>query len=52
MSALQPPSTPKEELRSFALLTVVMAPVLSGVIIAGYGFLVWFYQMFAGPPHV
>lgn len=52
MSDPQPPSTSKEELRSFALLTVVMAPVLSGVIIAGYGFLVWFYQMFAGPPHV
>ncbi len=40
-----------EELRSFAFLTVVMAPVLAGLLIAAYGFIVWFYQMFAGPPH-
>jgi len=41
------PTTRKEELRSFAFLTVVMAPVLAGLIIAGYGFLVWIFQMFA-----
>lgn len=42
----------KEERRSFAFLTIVMAPVLSGLLIAAYGFLVWFYQMlFSGPPH-
>jgi nitrate reductase NapE len=27
-----------------------MAPVLSVIIVAGYGFLVWFYQLIAGPP--
>ena len=42
--------TKKEELRSFLFLTVVMAPVLTGVIIVGYGFLVWIYQIIAGPP--
>lgn len=42
--------TKKQELRSFLFLTVVMAPVLTGVIIAGYGFLVWMYQIIAGPP--
>jgi nitrate reductase NapE len=26
-----------------------MAPVITGAIIVIYGFLVWFYQMFAGP---
>ncbi|QNP48793.1 periplasmic nitrate reductase, NapE protein [Diaphorobacter aerolatus] len=46
------PSTKSEERRSFAFLTIVMAPVLSGLLIAAYGFLVWFYQMlFSGPPH-
>lgn len=45
------PVSRKEELRSFAFLTVVMAPVLAGIIIAAYGFMVWIYQMFAGPPH-
>ena len=38
------------ELKAFLFLTVVMAPVIAGLAIAGYGFLVWVYQMFAGPP--
>lgn len=50
MSEKNNPSTRKEEARSFAFLTVVMAPVLAGLIIAVYGFIVWIYQMFAGPP--
>ena len=44
-------SSRKEEARSFAFLTIVMAPVLAGILIAAYGFIVWFYQMFSGPPH-
>jgi nitrate reductase NapE len=40
----------KEELRSFLFLTVVMAPVLSVVIVAGYGFVVWMTQLLTGPP--
>ena len=44
--------TKKQELRSFAFLTIVVAPALAGALIVSYGFLVWFYQMFAGPPHV
>ena len=39
-----------EELRSFLFLSIVMAPVLAGVIIAGYGFMVWMVQLVAGPP--
>ncbi len=39
-----------DELRSFLLLTVVMAPLLTGMIVAGYGFVVWIYQLIAGPP--
>lgn len=46
------PSTRQEELRSFIFLSVVMAPVVSVVAIAAYGFSVWIYQMFAGPPSV
>jgi nitrate reductase NapE len=38
------------ELRSFLFLTVVMMPVLSVIIVGGYGFLVWMYQILAGPP--
>jgi nitrate reductase NapE len=44
------PSTRQEELRSFLFFTVVMAPVLAVLIVGGYGFLVWMYQVLAGPP--
>ncbi|MCC6379611.1 MAG: periplasmic nitrate reductase, NapE protein [Burkholderiales bacterium] len=40
----------KEELRSFLFLTVVMVPVLSVMIVGGYGFAVWMFQLVAGPP--
>jgi nitrate reductase NapE len=53
MSEQQPdsaPSTRQEEWRSFLFFTVVMAPVIAVIIVTGYGFLVWIYQMFAGPP--
>jgi nitrate reductase NapE len=42
--------TRKAELRSFLFLTVVMAPVLTVMIVGGYGFLVWMYQLVNGPP--
>ena len=47
---VDPPSTRQEELRSFFFFTVVMAPVLAVTIVAGYGFIVWMYQLIAGPP--
>jgi nitrate reductase NapE len=40
----------KSELKAFLFLTVVMAPVLAGVIIGSYGLAVWIYQMIMGPP--
>lgn len=39
-----------EEFRTFIFLTVVMAPMLAVMTVGGYGFIVWVYQMFAGPP--
>ena len=44
------PSTKQEEWRSFLFFTVVMAPVLAVLIVGGFGFLVWMYQLIAGPP--
>ena len=32
------------------LLSVIMAPVLAFLLVAGYGFLVWMIQLAAGPP--
>jgi len=44
------PATKRQELKAFLFLTAVMVPVLSVLIVSGYGFAVWVYQMFAGPP--
>jgi len=42
--------TRAQELRSFLFLSVVMAPLLAVVFVSGYGFIVWMYQLVAGPP--
>lgn len=44
--------TQKNELQLFLFLTVVLIPALAVAGIAAYGFFVWIYQMFAGPPTV
>lgn len=46
----QEKATRGQEIRCFLLLTGVIAPLLAVLIVAGYGFLVWAYQMLAGPP--
>jgi periplasmic nitrate reductase NapE len=46
------PSTRQEEWRSFLFFTVVMAPLLAVIIVGGYGFLIWMYQLMTGPPGV
>jgi nitrate reductase NapE len=43
-------STKKEEVRAFVLLALVFVPVFSVMFVAGYGFIVWMYQLIAGPP--
>lgn len=48
MAEQEPPSTRQEELRTFLFLTVVTAPVLAVVIVGGYGFLVWMFQILTG----
>jgi nitrate reductase NapE len=44
------PHTKAQELRAFLFLSVVTAPVLAVAVVSGYGFLVWMYQLVAGPP--
>jgi periplasmic nitrate reductase NapE len=34
----------------FLFLTVVLAPTVAVAVVGGYGFLVWMYQLIAGPP--
>lgn len=41
----------KQERLAFLLLTAVVFPLMAVLIVAGYGFLVWMWQLlFAGPP--
>jgi nitrate reductase NapE len=42
----------RRELAVFIFLTFVLAPLLAVIIVAGYGFAVWMYQLIAGPPSV
>lgn len=47
---LPPQATRREELMAFLGLAVVLAPVLAVLVVSGWGFLVWMFQLFAGPP--
>jgi nitrate reductase NapE len=42
----------RRELAVFIFLTFILAPLLAVIIVAGYGFVVWMYQIIAGPPSV
>ncbi|WP_127520929.1 periplasmic nitrate reductase, NapE protein [Mesorhizobium sp. Z1-4] len=44
------PGGKSRELRSFLLLSVVLAPALSVAFVGGLGLIIWVYQMIAGPP--
>lgn len=40
----------RDERIAFLFLTVILAPLLSVIIVGGYGFLVWIMQIIGGPP--
>lgn len=40
----------RDELKSFLLITVVLAPVLAVLFVSGFGFTVWIAQLIMGPP--
>ena len=40
----------RRELTAFLILAVVIWPFVAVAVVGGYGFLVWTYQMIAGPP--
>lgn len=40
----------RDELLAFGFITVVMFPLLSVMVVGGYGLAVWVWQMFFGPP--
>ena len=43
-------ATKSQELRAFLVISVFLAPILAFALVTGYGFLVWMYQIVAGPP--
>lgn len=44
------PDRRQRELRAFLFLTVVLFPLLAVGIVSGFGFLIWIWQIFNGPP--
>jgi len=44
------PGTKKREILIFLLLAFVIWPFVAVAFVGGYGFIVWMYQVIAGPP--
>ena len=44
------PRTRPQELLVFAVLAIMVWPVVAVGVVGGYGFAVWMYQHIAGPP--
>ncbi len=42
----------QKELKGFLFLTALLAPILSIILVGGYGFAIWMYQLIIGPPGV
>ena len=43
-------ATKAEERRVFLFLVVLLAPILSVMLVGGYGFAIWMLQLIFGPP--
>ena len=48
--ASQTPATRREEFIAFIVLAVLIWPIIAVGVVGGYGFLIWMYQLIAGPP--
>lgn len=44
------PQGRRRDLIAFLFLTVFLAPFLAVAVVGGFGFLIWIFQMIAGPP--
>ena len=42
--------TKRGERRVFLFIAVFLFPILSVILVGGYGFLTWIFQMIFGPP--
>lgn len=50
MSEIDERAEKREERNGFLFLTIFMAPAIAVALVGGLGFLIWMYQLFAGPP--
>lgn len=46
------PTDKQVEFRIFLIITLVLFPILSIVVVGGYGFIVWISQLILGPPTI
>ena len=44
------PQRKRDETLTFVFLAVFLAPLLSVIIVGGYGFIVWMQHLIFGPP--
>lgn len=44
----EPATSKGQEIRAFLFITAVLAPLLAVIIVFGYGFFVWMYQLVTG----
>ena len=49
-AAASDPGAKKREIIIFLLLAFVIWPFIAVAFVGGYGFIVWMYQVIAGPP--
>ncbi len=40
----------RQELKLFLFIAVLLFPILAVAVVGGYGFAVWMFQIFTGPP--
>lgn len=50
ITAERPGSRRRLEVLAFLVLAVLIWPVIAVGVVAGWGFLVWMYYLFTGPP--
>ncbi len=48
--AKEPKSRRRSEIATFLVLAFGIWPIVAVGVVGGYGFLVWMYQIIAGPP--
>lgn len=46
----EPKALHRKEIKLFLFLVICLFPLISIMVVGGYGFIIWFFQMLYGPP--